>query len=96
MSKLNSGLLVLCLMMLSACSNTPPIVRYVPIETTVPAKIPRQLIGQCNPPPYDPAKITDNTDNTGFTLALLAVIANCDMQWQRLDNYLQQQDLIDE
>ncbi len=96
MSKLNSGLLVLCLMTLSSCSNTPPIVRYVPIEIAVPAKIPRQLLGECVAPPFDPAKITDNTDNTGFTFSLLSALADCDLQWLKLETYLQQQDLIDE
>ncbi|MCH1926879.1 Rz1-like lysis system protein LysC [Shewanella electrica] len=78
--------------MLSGCSNTPPIVQYVPIETSVPAKIPQQLLGECVTPPYDPNKIIDNTDHTGYIAELLQALADCDMQWQRLGNYLQQQE----
>lgn len=90
MKALASGWALLCLMMFSGCSATPPIVRTVTIEVPRPVEIPPQIIGRCDPPPY-PIGGTDNGDHTGYISRLLAVISNCDSQWQRLELFLNEQ-----
>ncbi|MCH4294214.1 hypothetical protein MJ923_07835 [Shewanella sp. 3B26] len=65
------------------------------IEVPKPAEIPQQLIGRCDPPPYQVGG-NDNGDHTNYINQLLGVIADCDSQWQRLELWLNEQGKPDE
>ena len=88
MNKLAVGLILLCLMMFSGCSNTQPIVRTVVTKQTQYVLPPQSLISQCLPAECDLLQNTgENADLADCLTQQLAVIKKCDTDWQTLDKW---------
>ncbi|QYK07580.1 Rz1-like lysis system protein LysC [Shewanella mangrovisoli] len=88
MNKLVVGLILLCLMMFSGCSNTPPIVRTVITKQTLYVLPPKSLISQCLPAECD--LLHNNVANADLADCLtqqLAVIKKCDTDWQIFEKW---------
>lgn len=89
MTKLAVGLILLCLMMFSGCSNTPPIVRTVVTKQTQYVLPPQSLMSQCLPAECEFLKSNgENADLADCLAQQLAVIEKCDSDWQILEKWL--------
>ena len=84
MNKPEVGLILLCLMMLSGCSNTPPIARTVVTKQTQYVLPPQSLMSQCLP-----AKCSSdaNADLPDCIIQLLAVITKCDTDLHNIETW---------
>lgn len=84
MNKPEVGLILLCLMMLSGCSSTPPIARTVVTKQTQYVLPPQSLMSQCLPAE---CSSDANADLPDCIIQLLAVISKCDTDWQNLETW---------
>lgn len=84
MTKLAVGLILLCLMMFSGCSSTPPIVRTVVTKQTQYVLPPQSLMSQCLPAE---CSSDANADLPDCIIQLLALISKCDTDWQNLETW---------
>ncbi|WP_227257123.1 Rz1-like lysis system protein LysC [Shewanella scandinavica] len=71
-------------MMLSGCSSTPPIARTVVTKQTQYVLPPQSLMSQCLPAE---CSSDANADLPDCIIQLLAVIAKCDTDWQKLETW---------
>ncbi|WP_425439857.1 Rz1-like lysis system protein LysC [Paraferrimonas sedimenticola] len=84
MNKLNAGLIVLCLTILSGCCSTEPITRTVTVTKVQLEPPPESLIPSCPIP-----RFTGNTNAelTEYTLALLKTLKQCQSDIQQLRDW---------
>lgn len=88
MKKRLLGALLISLMLLTACSSSPPDVRTVTVTKIQYVFPPKELISQCIVPPYSSKK---NQDLSEYTNSLMKVISLCDLDWLSLENWINEQ-----
>ncbi|WP_443216725.1 Rz1-like lysis system protein LysC [Shewanella sp. SE1] len=82
--------MLLCLLSLAGCSSSPPIVRNQVVTKTEYVLPPKELISQCRVP--IPPKVLTNRDLHRYSLALLAALELCNLDWLTLSVWYQQQE----
>ncbi|WP_427915913.1 Rz1-like lysis system protein LysC [Shewanella cutis] len=84
MTLLKHGLLLVCLLSLIGCSNTPPIVRTVTVTQTVYVLPPPELMSECVIPKY---MVQTNLQLFNYSVSLLGAIKRCNIDWRALKDW---------